>query len=70
MLIGTARALSGLQPVEALLAAGLHQIRTAEGQPVTAGLVLADKRRPARRGGRPVQFVAWQTDHWEPLKLD
>ncbi len=70
LLVGRTRELSGLQPVEAVLAAGIHEIRTAEGQPVTAGPVLADKLRPARRASRPVQFVAWQEDRWLPLKLD
>lgn len=70
LLIGRARELSGLQPVEAVLAAGIAAVCTAEGQPVAAGPVLADKLRPARRGGQPVQFVAWQDDHWQPLKLD
>jgi hypothetical protein len=43
---------------------------TLDGQPVDQGLVLADKLRPARRGGQPVLFVEWQADHWQPLKLD
>jgi hypothetical protein len=41
-----------------------------DGQPVTKGLVLVDKMRPARRNGQPVLFVERQEDHWLPLKLD
>jgi hypothetical protein len=45
-------------------------VQTANGQPVTDGLVQTDKLRPARRGGRPVAVVEWVSDHWQPLKLD
>jgi hypothetical protein len=31
---------------------------------------MADKLRPARRGGVPVAVVQWQDDVWQPLKLD
>jgi hypothetical protein len=41
-----------------------------EALPVTDGMVLADKLRPARRNGQPVLFVERQADHWLPLKLD
>jgi len=68
--VGRSRELSGLQPVSALLAAGIQGVRTSDGQPVTDGLVQADKLRPARRGGQPVAVVEWSGDHWLPLKLD
>ena len=70
VLVGRSRELSGLQPVSALLAAGIPAVQTAEGQPVTSGLVQTDKLRPARRGGRPIAVVEWASDHWQPLKLD
>lgn len=70
LLVGRTRDLSGLQPVEAVLASGVAAVCTPDGRPVETGLVLADKLRPAQRGGRPVQFVDWQVDHWQPLKLD
>jgi tRNA(Ile2) C34 agmatinyltransferase TiaS len=70
VLVGRSRELSGLQPVSALLAAGIAAVRTADGQPVTEGLVQTDRLRPARRGGQPVAVVERAADHWRPLKLD
>jgi tRNA(Ile2) C34 agmatinyltransferase TiaS len=70
VLVGRSRELNGLQPISALLAAGIHAVRTSDGQPVTGGLVQSDKLRPARRGGQPVAVVEWSGDHWLPLKLD
>jgi tRNA(Ile2) C34 agmatinyltransferase TiaS len=70
VLVGRSRELSGLQPVTALLAAGIQAVQTADGQPVADGLVQTDKLRPARRGGRPIAVVEWAGDHWRPLKLD
>ena len=68
--VGTIRELSGLQPVPAVLAAGVTAVQTLDGTPVTKGLVLTDKLRPARRGGKPVAVVQWEGDHWLPLKLN
>jgi hypothetical protein len=68
--VGRSRELNGLQPISALLAAGIHTVQTSDGWPVTDGLVLADKLRPARRGGQPVAIVEWSGDCWLPLKLD
>jgi len=70
VLVGRSRELTGLQPVSTLLEAGVAAVQTADGQPVTDGLVQTDKLRPARRGGRPVAVVEWVSDHWQPLKLD
>jgi tRNA(Ile2) C34 agmatinyltransferase TiaS len=68
--VGRSRELDGLQPVQAVLAAGIAAVRTYGGAPVTEGLVCVDKLRPARRGGRPVAVVEWAGEHWQPLKLD
>jgi tRNA(Ile2) C34 agmatinyltransferase TiaS len=68
--VGSLRQLSGLQPVSALLSAGIHHVQTLDGQPVTQGMVLTDKLRPARRGGIPVAVVRWEDNAWQPLKLD
>lgn len=68
--VGRSREMNGLQPVSALLAAGIRGVQTSDGQPVTDGLVQADKLRPARRGGQPVAVVEWSGDYWLPLKLD
>jgi tRNA(Ile2) C34 agmatinyltransferase TiaS len=70
VLVGRSRELTGLQPVSALLAAGIVAVRTFDGQPVTEGLVHTDKLRPARRGGLPIAVVERAGDHWMPLKLD
>jgi hypothetical protein len=70
VLVGRSRELSGLQSIPSLLAAGIQAVRTSDGRPVTNGLVLTDKLRPARRGGQPVAVVEWAGDYWLPLKLD
>ncbi len=70
ILVGSARELSGLQPVEALLQSGITQVCTSDGAPVVDGLVMAGKLRPARRRAEPVLFVDRQEDYWQPLKLD
>lgn len=70
LLVGGVRDLSGLQPVGAVLAAGVREVRTTDGGIVTDGMILADKIRPARRGGEPVAYVEWRGDRWEPLKLN
>jgi tRNA(Ile2) C34 agmatinyltransferase TiaS len=70
VLVGRSRSLSGLQPVAALLAAGIAAVQTRDGRPVREGLVQTDKVRPARRGGRPIAVVEWTGDYWQPLKLD
>jgi tRNA(Ile2) C34 agmatinyltransferase TiaS len=67
--IGSLRQLTGLQPITRVLAAGVSSVQTLEGHLVKEGLILADKLRPARRNGKPVQFVEWGGDHWQPLKL-
>ena len=70
VLVGRSRELTGLQPVSALLAAGIVAVRTLDGQTVNEGLVYTDKLRPARRGGLPIAVVERAGDHWMPLKLD
>jgi tRNA(Ile2) C34 agmatinyltransferase TiaS len=70
LLLGNSRDLTGLQPLEALRAVGVEDIRTLDGQAVETGFVLADKLRPARRAGRPVLFVEQSGEHyWLPIKL-
>lgn len=68
--VGSIRTLSGLQPIDAVLASGIASVQTSHGRPVSDGLILADKLRPARRAGQPILFVERQDDHWLPLKLD
>ena len=70
VLVGRSRELSGLQPVSAVLAAGISAVRTPDGHAVLDGVLQTDKLRPARRGGEAVAIVEWAGDHWLPLKLD
>jgi len=70
VLVGRSRELTGLQPISAILEAGISAVRTQEGDAVTSGMVDADKMRPARRGGLPVLVVEHNGTHWHPLKLD
>ncbi len=70
VMVGRSRQLSGLQPIDAVLAAGISAVQTLDGQPVRQGLVQTDKLRPARRSGQPIAVVQWNDDHWQPLKLD
>jgi hypothetical protein len=68
--VGRSRELSGLQPVAALLDAGVAAVRTQDGEPVLEGWVDTERLRPARRDGQPTAVVAWTGEHWLPLKLD
>ncbi len=70
LLVGKIREISGPQPVEMVLQAGVAAVQTLEGERVEQGLVLADKLRPARRNGLPVQFVDRDGEYWQPLKLN
>jgi tRNA(Ile2) C34 agmatinyltransferase TiaS len=70
LLVGHIRDLNGLFDVSAVFQAGISAVLTLDGTPVTRGLVEAEKLRPARRDGRPVLYVEWQQDHWQPLKLN
>jgi hypothetical protein len=70
VMVGRSRELGGLQPVSAVLAAGVAEVKTLANRPVTQGLVRTDKLRPARRDHQAVAFVRRQNGHWLPLKLD
>jgi hypothetical protein len=76
VLVGRVRELQGPQPPSALLDAGIAAVQTLDGAPVTTGLVMTERLRPARRGGRPIAIVERATgpgeakELWMPLKLD
>jgi hypothetical protein len=67
--VGESRELSGLQEVSTVLRSGIAELRTLDGSRVEQGLVLSDKLRPARRNNRPILYVEWQGDHWQPIRL-
>jgi tRNA(Ile2) C34 agmatinyltransferase TiaS len=68
--VGSIRSLSGLQPVERLLAAGISRVATLDYQLVESGMELADKLRPCRRFNQPVAFVEKKDGFWQALKID
>ncbi len=70
VLVGTIRELEGLQTFQDVLDAGIIGIQTLDGKPVTDGLILADKMRPARRQGKPILIVEKEDNYWLPLKVD
>jgi dienelactone hydrolase len=70
VLVGRSRELAGLQPVPALMDAGIVAVETSEGEPVVEGWVQSDRLRPARRGGRAIAVVEWAGDHWLAIKLN
>jgi hypothetical protein len=74
ILVGSARELQGVQPVEKVLASGIAEVCRADGQRLEAGLIdTGGKLRPALRNGRPVLVVQPENDAqdlWLPLKLD
>lgn len=78
VMVDRSRELTGLQSVDAVLAAGIADVRAMDGRSVTDGLVLTDKLRPARRSAQPIAFVEWCSEfaegdprgYWRPLKLD
>jgi len=70
VLVGRSRDLQGPVPVAQILQAGIGEVRTLAGEPVSNGKVMAEKLRPARREGRPILFVQRSGDAWQPLKLD
>ncbi len=74
ILIGALRGLEGVQTVESIIAAGVHEVRTMDGQVLRNGLIDTRGRlRPALREHRAVLYVEQQegdTTAWRALKLD
>lgn len=70
LMVGKIRDISGLVDVSQVLASGVSEVRTLNGERLSDGHILADKLRPARRGGRPIQYVEWGSGYWMPVKLD
>jgi hypothetical protein len=70
LLVGRSRDIFGPQPVSELLASGIDEVRTLDGDLITEGIVLVDKLRPSRRNSRAVLYVEQNEGFWLPLKLD
>ena len=68
--VGSLRELSGLHPISDIITAGVDSVLTLDDTPITEGIVLADKLRPARRNGKPILYVQLENEIWQPLKLD
>jgi hypothetical protein len=68
---GSVRELMGIQPIAALRAAGVAEVRTLEGEVISEGQVdTGGKLRPAFRDGKPIVFVRRAGDLWLPIRLD
>ena len=74
ILLGAMRELNGVQTVQAILASGISQVRSMDGQTLEDGLIDTGGRlRPAFRQGRPILFVKPQESDpslWVQIKLD
>ena len=69
--VGQIRELRGMQPVEAIIAAGITGVQTADGQVVASGQVeTGDKARAALIGGQPVLLVEPAGGFWRVIRRD
>jgi hypothetical protein len=69
--VGQIRELRGIQPVEAITAAGISGVRTLAGQVINSGLVeTEDKIRPALIGGEAVLLVEPNGEQWRAVRRD
>lgn len=69
--VGRSRELGGVQPVAAILEAGIAAVQTVEGQTLTEGMVdTQDKLRPALIGGEPVLLVEASEGQWRAIRRD
>lgn len=67
--VGRMRDVSGELSVQDLLDAGGDEVRTEEDRPLTDGVIVAERLRPALRGGKCVIYCRRRDDGlWEPLK--
>ncbi|HIQ02653.1 MAG TPA: ABC transporter substrate-binding protein [Anaerolineales bacterium] len=70
-LCGRLRELRGVQPISALLAAGVARVQAVTGEPLADGWVdTGGKLRPSLVGGLPVLWVERQGDRWMAVRRD
>ncbi len=66
--VGGLRSLSGRLSVKDVLDAGGNEVRTVEDIPLTEGAILAERLRPALRGGKCVLYCSRRGDGvWVPI---
>jgi hypothetical protein len=69
--VGQIRELRGVQPIEAILAAGVAQVRTVEGEMLPNGQVdTGSKARPSLIGGQAILLVEPLDGHWRAVRRD
>jgi tRNA(Ile2) C34 agmatinyltransferase TiaS len=69
--VGSVRDVRGVQPVEAIVAAGVATVQTLEGEVVRSGLVeTGDKLRPSLIGGQAVLLVEPANGRWRAVRRD
>ena len=68
--LGSIRQLSGPQPLQVVLNAGIDQVCRLDQTRILEGLINTDKMRPSRRGAKSVLYVEEQNGIFQPLKLD
>ena len=67
--LGTMRSLTGQVTVEDVLAAGGDEVQSVEGDILQDGTIIAERLRPALRGGRCVLYCTRRGDGlWLPVK--
>lgn len=68
--VGRTREMEGLATIDALIAAGISEVQTLAGEPVTTGMVNTEKMRPSRRDAKVILYVEKAGENWNPLKID
>jgi hypothetical protein len=69
--VGQVRELQGIQPVEAVIAAGVARVQTIEGEIISRGQVdTGDKARPSLIGRQAVLLVEPAGDVWRAVRRD
>ncbi|MCL4301081.1 MAG: ABC transporter substrate-binding protein [Anaerolineae bacterium] len=69
--VGQIRELRGVQPVEAIMAAGISGVRTLAGQVVNNGLIETENKiRPALIGGEAILLVEPAGEQWRAVRRD
>jgi len=71
VLVGSVRELTGPRPIQAILAAGVGEVRDLAGRTIAEGMVATqDRLRPALREGKPILYVEPGERYWQPVRLD